>query len=745
VSIQAGNIIWQIGANLDPLKKDLQSALGLVEKSGSGIGNVARGMGIAFTAVGGTITGALTGIVTKFASYADTIDEASERTGMSTEAMSEFKFAIEQSGGSLESFESGIKRMSRVLLDAKSGSKEAEDTIKMLGLSLEDFANKSPEEAFMIFAEAIGKVPSELERSALAQEVFGRSGTQMLPLLNLGVQGIEELRQKARDLGLVLSGEAAAAGGQLNDALDAMKGSVLGLAAPIAEALVPTVQSFVDSMQGTINGMIAWMREHPALTAEIVKLVAVAGALMAILGPILIVLPGLATLFTGLTTIIPAVVGGLGGLVGLIGGLGGALVAALPIIAAIGVALILLAPLIAGVAKEYRGWREAVEQQKQSEQRLWEQTNKRIAQLQAEGVAIDLKKMEAMDATERILYLNEQEKNSQDGVLRKYLETYGSKEAAQKAFGVAKNLMLNEEISAEEAAQVALMGVNQATLNQLMTANETQTQALLEQLGVRTQAATETAQIETAATEETAQAQAEAVSNFSATTGQLENLTAQFTSSTESRTTAVGDAMQGMAERNVQSVELMATSGDELMAQFESSVGQHMSVAGDSLDYFNSAAQRLPEGIRNAMQTTVNIIAAAVDQIIAQVNRALEALAALNANQRRSPSLNDRIRSGLNTMAEIFSSGMDEIAGATAPAGFAPRNMPGSASLPVGARVLGAATSGGGGGAAVSRGASVTIDLRGTVIQKDADANALLAKLSALMTSRFSAAGVQYG
>ena len=48
----------------------------------------------------------------------------------------------------------------------------------------------SPEQQFQLFANALAGVVDASTRAALAQDVFGRSGTQLLPLFTQGEQGM---------------------------------------------------------------------------------------------------------------------------------------------------------------------------------------------------------------------------------------------------------------------------------------------------------------------------------------------------------------------------------------------------------------------------------------------------------------------------------------------------------------------------------------------------------------------------
>ena len=74
----------------------------------------------------------------------------------------------------------------------------------------EDLKNLSPEQQFQTLANALAGVENASEKAALAQKVFGKAGTELLPLFAEGEAGMAALREQAQSLGIVMSTEAAA-------------------------------------------------------------------------------------------------------------------------------------------------------------------------------------------------------------------------------------------------------------------------------------------------------------------------------------------------------------------------------------------------------------------------------------------------------------------------------------------------------------------------------------------------------
>jgi hypothetical protein len=185
--------------------------------------------------------GLIGGSVLQFGRLGDQVQKMALRTGFSTEALSELRFALGQSGSSIEGFEAGVRRMASFIDDATAGLSTQTRALEALGLSLADLQGLSAEDTFFRLATAMAQVEDEVTKAALAQDVFGRSGTQLLPLLNAGADGMAALRQEARDLGLVMDQEAADKAAAMQDAIDSARQSLNGLAIEIGGTVAPAV------------------------------------------------------------------------------------------------------------------------------------------------------------------------------------------------------------------------------------------------------------------------------------------------------------------------------------------------------------------------------------------------------------------------------------------------------------------------------------------------------------------------
>ena len=265
------NLIVKITGNTATLNTALDKAQTRVgkfkDKAGKALGAVktaAKGL-----AIGGAVAlvGFGTAAVKNFLDTGEAIDKMAKRTGFSVESLGELKFAAEQSGASIDDIEKGSKRLSSSILDAQQGLSTATMAFDALGLSAEQFKGLNPEQQFQLVAGALGGVEDASTRAALAQEVFGKAGTALLPLFAEGADGMDALRQQAQDLGIVMSGDAAAGAASFNDSMNELKSAALGVFKGFASQLLPKLAEFARWLVDKKPEIVAFFNKVKDATA----------------------------------------------------------------------------------------------------------------------------------------------------------------------------------------------------------------------------------------------------------------------------------------------------------------------------------------------------------------------------------------------------------------------------------------------------------------------------------------------
>lgn len=288
------SMMVRVGADTTGMERGLKASEARMKKFSEQCKKIGRGM----TVAGAAITGAVGLMIKGYVKAGDEVHKMALRTGFTTESLSELRYASQICGADLGALEKGVKKMSKTIVDASDGLTTYVRAFDRIGLKAEDLLKLSPEEQFDRIAVAIASVEDPTLRAATAQEIFGRAGTQLLPLFAAGEEGLEALRKKAHELGIVFDQEAADKAAVLNDSMTTLKASFKGVTMSIATTLIPVVTSIVEKVSEMVIRIKDWIKENPVLAGRIAKVVTIVGGLMAILGPLAMVLPGLVTGFT---------------------------------------------------------------------------------------------------------------------------------------------------------------------------------------------------------------------------------------------------------------------------------------------------------------------------------------------------------------------------------------------------------------------------------------------------------------
>lgn len=242
-----GSILVDNSKANDSISETDKKTEGLGQKFLAGVGTAAKwGAGIAGAAAAGAT--ALFGVATKAADAMDVIDKGSQKMGISTKAYQEWDYAMGQSGMSIDSMKNGMKTLSNLMDGAASGTASAQATFDQLGVSLYDSsgAMKSQEQMMSESIMALSNMAEGADRTALAVDLFGKSGTELAPLLNEGADGVQALIDRSHELGLVVSDEAVDAGVTLGDTIDDVKDSFGAIVNKIGVEVMPIIQSGLD-------------------------------------------------------------------------------------------------------------------------------------------------------------------------------------------------------------------------------------------------------------------------------------------------------------------------------------------------------------------------------------------------------------------------------------------------------------------------------------------------------------------
>ena len=174
---------------------------------------------------------------------ANTVDELgklSQKVGVSVEALSALKYAAGLSDVSLDQLSTGLRQLAKNMADTQANTGEARVAFQAMGLQVTDATGrlKGTEEMLLEVADKFSRMEDDAGKTALAMRIFGKAGADLIPFLNAGRAGIEELRKEAERLGVVFSEQMAKDAELFNDNLTRLQSGVEGLAIKLAGPLV---------------------------------------------------------------------------------------------------------------------------------------------------------------------------------------------------------------------------------------------------------------------------------------------------------------------------------------------------------------------------------------------------------------------------------------------------------------------------------------------------------------------------
>ncbi|HZP31883.1 MAG TPA: phage tail tape measure protein [Candidatus Acidoferrales bacterium] len=203
-------------AAMGPLGSSVTQFAALAQTASLGVAGVATGL-LAFTAATAESTAKL---------Y-----EQAQSAGVSVETLSQLSFVAQSAGVSQDTLSMGLERLSKSAYATAEGGKGATEAYSELGIQLKnsDGTLRDARDIFADVAARFSAMPDGVEKTALAMQIFGRSGAELIPVLDLGKTKIEELMQRQRELGAVTSTETAKSAHEFKEAMTEVWAAVKGV------------------------------------------------------------------------------------------------------------------------------------------------------------------------------------------------------------------------------------------------------------------------------------------------------------------------------------------------------------------------------------------------------------------------------------------------------------------------------------------------------------------------------------
>ena len=176
----------------------------------------------------------------------DALAKQADKLGVTTQALAGLQHAADLTGVSSKALNKGLLDMTVKIQDATKGMGEGKEAIKELGLDANKLAAMSPDKAFIAISEAMKGVEHHGNKVAIAYDLFGAKGVDLLNTLAMGEEALNKTAKEAEILGLALNRVDAAKVEAANDAMTRSAGVVTGLGNTITVSLAPYVKGISD-------------------------------------------------------------------------------------------------------------------------------------------------------------------------------------------------------------------------------------------------------------------------------------------------------------------------------------------------------------------------------------------------------------------------------------------------------------------------------------------------------------------
>jgi hypothetical protein len=191
------------------------------------------------------VIGNISSFVSRVANSFDQFNDLSARTGIGVEALQGYSLAAKLAGIDTAEFGSAVQKLAVSIGKATPGD-NLDKSLKAINLSVTQLRGLAPEQQFSAIGEAISGLPTAADRAAAAVEIFGKQGAALAPLFREGAASIEELRDRAERLGIIVDETQLNNIGAMNDAFDLARATVEGIAGQVIGNLAPAVTAVVD-------------------------------------------------------------------------------------------------------------------------------------------------------------------------------------------------------------------------------------------------------------------------------------------------------------------------------------------------------------------------------------------------------------------------------------------------------------------------------------------------------------------
>lgn len=267
----AGSVIGALRVNLGLDSANFVKGLSASQKRMRDFG---KRMALAGAAISAAGVGIAAGVRAQL-NAADDMSKAAQKIGIPTDELSRLAHAADMSGVSMTTLQTGVQRLSKVMV-------EQPKKLAAVGIAARDASGKMRpvSEVMAELAEKLAEMPDGAEKTALAMELMGRGGADMIPMLNGGKKALKDMLAEADALGIVFTPEMGKSAEAFNDNLSRLRKQASGIFTVISTNLAPVLVQISDYVVQLAAGF-------RSLSPDMQRWISIAAGAVVVLGPVI--------------------------------------------------------------------------------------------------------------------------------------------------------------------------------------------------------------------------------------------------------------------------------------------------------------------------------------------------------------------------------------------------------------------------------------------------------------------------
>ncbi|HEY0882255.1 MAG TPA: hypothetical protein VGD87_12020, partial [Archangium sp.] len=214
---------------------------------------------VKFAEMAAEAVSSLVNFVLAGAEAADAMGKMAQVSGVTVESFSRLAYAGELSGVSAESLSGAMVKLDKAMVDASKGADKPAAAFAALGIKVTDASGKvrASDEVFKELADRFASMEDGATKTALATELLGKTGAELIPMMNGGSEGLAKLADESDRLGVTIRDSAAASAEAFNDNLAKLQKAFTAVGQRAAADLTPALTKLTDELLNSKEGAAA--------------------------------------------------------------------------------------------------------------------------------------------------------------------------------------------------------------------------------------------------------------------------------------------------------------------------------------------------------------------------------------------------------------------------------------------------------------------------------------------------------